>query len=215
MSKQTMNQLKISNLQYTRTILQLADRSVIKPDGVYIYIYIYSWEYPVNFMILTPKNNLRGYPLILGRPWLATTDAFVSCRSGDMFISDGSSKNKFALYPATKTTIEVENEEWIDDDIDIRPIFATSQIDEEDQIFNLIENNESSSYCESSQSFQEQYNIEYLSSRHLSLHFMEKFGNSTIKIFLGKTLSINNNLEDFENKELIKMLQEHSSASAW
>ena len=34
MSKQTMNQLKLSNLQYTPTLLQLADRSVIKPDGV-------------------------------------------------------------------------------------------------------------------------------------------------------------------------------------
>jgi hypothetical protein len=34
MSKQTMNQLKLPNLQYTPTLLQLADRSVIKPDGV-------------------------------------------------------------------------------------------------------------------------------------------------------------------------------------
>jgi len=70
-------------------------------------------------MILTPKNNLRGHPLILGRPMLATTDAFISCRSCDMFISDGSSTNKFTLYPLAKTTIEVEIQEWIDDDIDI------------------------------------------------------------------------------------------------
>jgi len=41
-------------------------------------------------MILTPKNNLGGNPLILGIPWLATTDAFISCRSDDMFIYDGS-----------------------------------------------------------------------------------------------------------------------------
>ena len=107
-------------------------------------------------MILTPKDNLGGCPLILRRPWLATADAFISCRSGDMFISDWSSKKKFTLYPPAKTTIEVENEEWIDDDIDIRPIFATSQIDEEDQSLNLMENNKSSSYCESSQSFQQQ-----------------------------------------------------------
>jgi len=157
-SKQTMNQLKLSNLQYTPTLLQLADRSVIKPDGVLedIYVSLDSWEYRVDSMILTPKNNLGGHPLILGRPWLATADAFISCRYGDMFISDGSSTKKFILYPPAKKTIEVENEEWIDDDIDIKPIFSTSQIDEEDQILNLIENNESSSYCESSQSFQEQ-----------------------------------------------------------
>ena len=69
--------------------------------------------------------------------------------------------------------------------------------------------------CESSHSFQEQCNIEYLSSRQLSWHSMEKFGNYTIEIFQGKTLNINNNLEEFQKKELIKMLQEHSSAYAW
>jgi len=77
MSKQTMNQLKLSNLQYTPTLLQLADRFVIKLDGVLedIYVSLDSWEYPVDFMILTPKSNLEGHPWILGRPWLATTDA--------------------------------------------------------------------------------------------------------------------------------------------
>lgn len=197
MSKQTMNQLELSNLQYTPTLLQLEDRSVIKPNGVLedIYVSLDSWEYTLDFMILTPKDNLGGHPLILGRPWLATTDAFISYRSGDMFISNGSATNKFTLYPLEKSTVEVENEEWIDDDFNIRPIFSTSQLDEEDQILNLMENNESSSYCESSQSFQEQCNIEYLSSRQLSLESMEKIGNSTIGIFLGKTLNMKNNLE--------------------
>jgi len=78
-----------------------------------------------------------------------------------------------------------------------------------------MENNESSLYCEIGQSFQEQYNIEYLSSRQLSLHSMEKFGNSTIEIFPGKTLNINNNMEEFQKKELIRMLQEHSYSYAW
>jgi len=46
-----------------------------------------------------------------------------------------------------------------------------------------MENNDSSSYYESNESFQEQCNIEYLSSRQLSLHSMEKFCNSSIEIF--------------------------------
>ena len=106
-------------------------------------------------MIVTPNNNLGGHPLILGRPWLATTDAFISCRSGEMFISDGSSTKKFTLYPPTKTMIEVENEEWMDDDNGIQPIFTISHINEEIQILNSIENHESSSQCENSQNFQE------------------------------------------------------------
>ena len=67
------------------------------------------WEYPIDLVILTPKNNLGGHLLIVGRPWLATTDALISSRSGDMFISDGSSTKKFTLYPPKRTTIEVES----------------------------------------------------------------------------------------------------------
>ena len=69
---------------------------------------------------------------------------------------------------------EVENEEWIDDDNDIQPVFAIAQINEEDQILNSIENNEPSLYCDNSQNFQEQCNIEYISSRQMFLHSMEK-----------------------------------------
>jgi len=29
-------------------------------------------------MVLQPKSNLGGYPLILGRPWLATVDSYIS-----------------------------------------------------------------------------------------------------------------------------------------
>ena len=76
-----------------------------------------------------------------------------------------------------------------------------------------MENNECS--YESNQSFQEPCNIEYLSSRQLSLHSMEKIGNSLIEIFPGETLNINDNLEESQKKELIKMLQEHFYAYAW
>ena len=49
----------------------------------------------------------------------------------------------------------------------------------------------------------------------MSLYSMEKFGNSTIEIFRGKSLNINKNLEILQQEKLIKTLQEHSSAYAW
>ena len=84
-----MEQLKLPNLLYTPTLLQLVDRLVIKPNGVLkdILVSLDSWEYLVDFMILTPKDNLGGQQLILGIPSFSTTDAFISCRSGDMYIS--------------------------------------------------------------------------------------------------------------------------------
>ena len=117
MSRQTMEQLKLPNLLFTPTLLQLANRSIIKPDGALedIPVSLDSWEYPVDFMILTPKSNLGGHPLILGIPWLATADAFISCRSGDMYISDGNSTKKFNLYPPAKAVTEIGDNEWVDD----------------------------------------------------------------------------------------------------
>jgi len=62
-------------------------------------------------MILTPRNNLGGHPLILERPWLVTVDAFISCRSSDMYISDGSSTKKFTLYPLAKAITKLGDNE--------------------------------------------------------------------------------------------------------
>jgi hypothetical protein len=44
---------------------------------------------------------------------------------------------------------------------------------------------------------------------------MEKFGNSSIEIFPGKTLNVNENLEELQKNQLIEILQKHSSAFAW
>lgn len=81
-----------------------------------MFVYLDSWEYHVDFMVLTPNNNLGGHPLIHSRPWLARVDAFLSCRFGDMYIFYGSSTKRFTLYPPTKIITDVESEVWIDDD---------------------------------------------------------------------------------------------------
>ena len=103
-----------------------------------------SLDYPFDFMILTPKNNLGGHPLILGRPWLATGDAFISCRSSDMYIYDGNSTKKFTLYPIARKTMEIDDKESIDDENGIQPLFTISDISEDSQILNTMENFESS-----------------------------------------------------------------------
>eukprot|EP00253_Pinus_taeda_P031731 PITA_31731 len=192
------------------------DRSIIKPDGVLqdISVSLDSWEYPVDFMILTPKSNLGGHPLILGRPWLATVDAFISSRSGDMYISDGNSTKKFNLCPPAKAIIEIGDNEWVDDEDTIQLVFTISEVSEDSQILNTLENFETSSEYDHTQ-FQLDSDIEYLSSRQMSLYSMEEFGSSAIEIFPGKTLNINKNLERSQQEELTKILQKHSTAFAW
>jgi hypothetical protein len=105
-----------TQVRHTPTILELVDRSTITPEGVIdnLVISVDSWEYPADFVILQPKTRLGGHPLILGRPWLATIDAFIGCRSGSMTISDGYDIKKLTLYPHATPSAEPENSLWMD-----------------------------------------------------------------------------------------------------
>jgi hypothetical protein len=83
MTLETSQLLQFQNeTRDTPTILELADRSTIKPEGVIedLIILVESWNYPADFVVIQPKTKLGGHPLILGRPWLATTNAFISYR---------------------------------------------------------------------------------------------------------------------------------------
>ena len=51
--------------------------------------------------------------MILGQPWLATTDALIKCRLGEMTISNGNSVKKITLYPPSHPV--AENISWLED----------------------------------------------------------------------------------------------------
>jgi hypothetical protein len=100
----------------TPIVLELADRSTIIPEGVIddLVISVDSWEYPVDFVILQPKTRLGGHPLILGRPWLATADAFIGCRSSSMTISDDYNTKRLTLYPHATPSAKPKISLWMD-----------------------------------------------------------------------------------------------------
>ena len=108
--KEAMLKLKFPGLWPTPTILQMVNRSTIKPKRVVedIVVSIYSWEYPTDFMITQPKSNLGGYLLILWRPSLATIDSYMSRRSMNMTISHGNCMKNITLYPPTKTLLRLK-----------------------------------------------------------------------------------------------------------
>lgn len=55
---------------------------------------------------------MGGYPIILGRSWLAITDAYIGCRLGDMTISDGITTKTLALYSPTQPKLNQEQVIW-------------------------------------------------------------------------------------------------------
>ena len=100
MTINTMKKLQLSNLRPTQTFLELADRSKLNLEGIIdnVMVSLVSWEYPIDFMVIQPKL-MEGHPMILGRPWLAMIDSYISCRKGEMIISNGLATKKITFHP--------------------------------------------------------------------------------------------------------------------
>jgi hypothetical protein len=79
-------QLGLGELKPTIVILQLADQSIKKPRGIAedVIIRVDKFFFPVDFIVL--DTELVPYPeklilVILGRLFLATANACISCRT--------------------------------------------------------------------------------------------------------------------------------------
>ena len=85
-------QLGLGELKPTKVTLQLADRSIKKPRGIVedVLVQIDKFYFPVDFIVLDTQpvmNNTTQIPVILGRPFLATSNALINCRSGIIKLS--------------------------------------------------------------------------------------------------------------------------------
>ena len=80
-------QLGLGELKHTHFTLQLADRSVRIICGIVedVLVKVDKFLFPVDFVVLDTEsmaNMTNQIPIILGRPFLATSNAVIHCRSG-------------------------------------------------------------------------------------------------------------------------------------
>ena len=119
MTKEAMLNLNLQGaLRKMRTLLPLADRSVVAPEGIVedFMVSIDSCEYPTNFLVLEPKTKFNGYPLILGTPWLASVDSYISYRARIMTIKNEDLSKQLVLYPPTQPSIEHDSPLWLEEE---------------------------------------------------------------------------------------------------
>ena len=81
--------LGLGELKSTRVTLELADRSIKVPRGIVddVLIQVDTVYYPVDFIVLDTQpmefeSSKRQIPVILGRPFLAMSNAIIHCRNG-------------------------------------------------------------------------------------------------------------------------------------
>ena len=82
-------QLGLGELKPTNITLSLVDRSVKIPKGIVedVLVKVNKFYYPVDFVVLDTEpmaESTHQVPIILGRPFLATTNAIINCRNGVM-----------------------------------------------------------------------------------------------------------------------------------
>jgi hypothetical protein len=112
-------QLGLGELKPTTVVLQLADRSVKKPRGIIedVIIRVDKFYFPVDFVVLDTEpvpDPAKLIPVILGRPFLATANACINCRTGEMEVTFGNMKVKLNIFNAFQHPSDAEECFFVD-----------------------------------------------------------------------------------------------------
>ena len=99
--------LGLGELEPTNITFQLADRSVKIPRGIVkdVLVQVDKLYFPVDFVVLDTQpvvNQGTQFPIILGRPFLATANAIIHCRGGLMTLSFGNMTVNLNIFNVIK-----------------------------------------------------------------------------------------------------------------
>ncbi|RVW69552.1 Retrovirus-related Pol polyprotein from transposon 297 [Vitis vinifera] len=111
-------QLGLGELKPTSITLSLADRSVKIPRGIIedVLVQVDNFYYPVDFVVLDTNPLVKEancVPIILGRPFLATSNAIINCRNELMQLTFGNMTLELNIFHMSKKLITPEEEEGL------------------------------------------------------------------------------------------------------
>ena len=109
-------QLGLGELKPTNITLSLADRSVKIPKGIVedVLVKVDNFYYRVDFMVLDIEpmaESTHQVPIILGRPFLATTNAIIKCRNGVTQLTFGNMTLELNIFHLSNRDKPVEDKE--------------------------------------------------------------------------------------------------------
>ena len=108
-------QLGLGELKPTSITLSLADRSIKIPKGTVedVLIQVDKFYYPLDFVVLDTEPVAAGanyVPIILGRPFLATSNAIINCRNGVMQLTFGNMTLEINIFHLSKRHMQPEED---------------------------------------------------------------------------------------------------------
>ena len=110
-------QLGLGELKPTSITLSLADRSIKIPKGTIedVLIQVDRFYYPVDFVVLDTEQVAVGpnhVPIILGRPFLATSNAIINYRNGVMQLTFGNMTLELNIFHLGKRHMHSEEDDF-------------------------------------------------------------------------------------------------------
>ena len=108
--------LGLGELKPTSITLSLADRSIKIPKGTIedVLIQVDRFYYLVDFVVLDTEPVAVGanhVPIILGRPFLATSNAIINCRNGVMQLTFGNMTLELNIFHLSKRHMHSEEDD--------------------------------------------------------------------------------------------------------
>ena len=104
--------LSLGELTPTTVTLQMADRTMAKPEGVIedVLVKVGKFIFPVDFIILDMEEDSQ-VPLLLGRPFLATGAALIDMQKGFLTLRVGEEAADFNL-PQSLKILDKDREDY-------------------------------------------------------------------------------------------------------
>ena len=107
--------LGLGELKPTNITLSLADRSMKIPKGIVeeVLVKVDKIYYLVDFVVLDTEPIASGpnhVSIILGRPFLATTNAIINCRNGVIQLTFGNMTLELNIFHLSNKQKQVEDD---------------------------------------------------------------------------------------------------------
>ena len=233
-------QLSLGEFIPTTITLQMADRSMVKPEGVLedVLVTVGKFVFPVDFIILDMEADSQ-VPLLLERPFLATGAALIDMQKGVLTLRVGEKVVAFNLIKSIQNIdIDRENCNVVDDVYAYNPDVhndcnAQIFINEKEMNFQCIEDDYSDYPYNSFHSIEtvmslkqnrndkgennekgeihQETSEEGLVLKELSSHLKYAYLESPRR----KPVIISARLSDAKEQRLLKILKKHKESIAW
>ena len=232
--------LSLGELTPITITLQMADRTMAKPEGVIedVLVKVGKFIFPVDFIILDMEEDSQ-VPLLLGRPFLAIGDALIDMQKGVLTLRVGEEAVDFNL-PQSLKNLDTDREDYkLVDDVYLNnsdcfydcnaqlPInenemnfqylecvnadFPHISLYSTEKVLSLEQNSMDNGDNNEEKEFHQEASTEGLVLKELPSHLKYAY----LELPKSKPVIISTRLSDAEEQKLLKILKNYQDSIAW